>query len=61
MIFVDLNTAFDVANIKVLLFKSVGVGVFLNILEEFLSNKGQRVAVDGAFSFCRTVEMSSPG
>ena len=53
LISLDFSAAFDTVNHKGLIFKlkSAGIGGnVLNILTEFLTNRQQRVAVDGCFS-----------
>ena len=50
MIGLDFSAAFDRVNHKALLFKLKQLGIggpFFNILSEFLSNRKQRVVVDG--------------
>ena len=43
----DFSSAFDRVNHKALLFKLKSYGNFFNIFEEFLTNRSQRVVVDG--------------
>ena len=53
MISLDFSSAFDRVNHKALLFKirSLGIGgCFLDVLSDFLTNRQQRVSVDGCFS-----------
>ena len=53
LVSLDFSAAFDTVNHKGLIFKlqSAGVGgKILNILTQFLSNRQQRVGVDGSFS-----------
>ena len=54
MVGLDFSAAFDRVNHKALIFKLKQLGIggqFLNILIEFLSNRTQRVVVDGQCSY----------
>ena len=58
MIGLDFSAAFDRVNHKALLFKLKQLGIggpFFNILSEFLSNRTQRVVVDGQLGDLRPV------
>ena len=60
---VDFSAAFDRVNHKALVFKLRQLGVggpFLSILTEFLSNRLQRVVVDGQFNEYRNVILGTP-
>ena len=60
---IDFSAAFDRVNHKALLFKlrQLGVGgVFLSIITQFLTNRRQKVAVDGVFSEEREVISGVP-
>ena len=59
----DFSSAFDCVNHEALIFKLKLLGVgghFLNILIEFLSNRSQRVVVDGQYSDYRPVISGVP-
>ena len=59
----DFSVAFDCVNHKALISKLRQLGVggpFLNILTEFLSNRLQRVDVDGQFNDYRNVILGVP-
>ena len=61
MVGLDFSAAFDRVNHKAFIFKLTELGVggpFLSILTEFLSNRLQRVVVDGQFNDCRNVILS---
>ena len=63
MVGLDFSAAFDRVNRKVLIFKLRQLGVggpFLSILTEFLSNRLQRVVVDGQVNECRNVISGVP-
>ena len=59
LVSLDFSSAFDRVNHRALLFKLRNLGIagcFLNILTDFLTNRRQRVSVDGTFSlFCPVV------
>ena len=59
----DFSSAFDLVNHKALLFKvrSLGIGGrVLGVIMEFLSNRRQRVSVDGSFSSFNCVKSGVP-
>ena len=61
MVGLDFRAAFDRVNHKALIFKLTELGVggpSFSILTEFLSNRLQRVVVDGQFNDCRNVTLS---
>ena len=63
MIGLDFSAAFDRVNHKALLFKLMQLGIggpFFNILSEFLSNRTQRVVVDGQLGDLRPVVSGIP-
>ena len=63
MIGLDFSAAFDRINNKALLFKLKQLGIggpFFNILSEFLSNRMQRVVVDGQLGDLRPVVSGVP-
>ena len=63
MVGLDFSAAFDRVNHKALIFKLKQLGIggqFLNILIEFLSNRTQRVVVDGQCSESRNVISGVP-
>ena len=63
MVGLDFSTAFDRVNHKALIFRlrQLGVGgLFLSILTEFLSNRLQKVVVDGQFNEYRNVISGVP-
>ena len=63
MVGLDFSAAFDRVNHKALIFKLRQLGVggpFLSILTEFLSNRLQRVVVDGQFNDYRGVVSGVP-
>ena len=63
MIDLDFSAAFDRVNHKSLLFKLKQLGIggpFFNILSEFLSNRTQRVVVDGQLGDLRPVVSGVP-
>ena len=63
MIGLDFSAAFDCVNHKALLFKLKQLGIggpFFNILSEFLSNRMQRVVVDGQLGDLRPVVSGVP-
>ena len=63
MVSLDFSAAFDHVNQKVLIFKLRNLvvgGTFLSILTEFLSNRLQRVVVDGQFNEYRNVISGVP-
>ena len=63
MIGLDFSAAFDRVNHKALLFKLKQLGIggpFFNILSEFLSNRTQRVVVDGQLGDLRPVVSGVP-
>ena len=63
MVGLDFSAAFDRVNHKALIFKLRQLGVggpFLSILTEFLSNRLQRVVVDGRFNDYRGVVSGVP-
>ena len=63
MVDLDFSAAFDRVNHKALIFKLRQLGVggpFLSILTEFLSNRLQRVVVDGQFNDYRNVISGVP-
>ena len=60
---IDFSAAFDLVNHKALLFKlqSLGIGgYFLDLIKDFLTDRHQRVVVDGAFSEPRPVVSGVP-
>ena len=63
MVGLDFSAAFDCVNRKALIFKLRQLGVggpFLSILTEFLSNRVQRVVVDGQFNDYRNIISGVP-
>ena len=63
LISLDFSSAFDKVNHRALLFKIRNLGVgdrFLDILNDFLSNRTQRVSVDGSFSSYFDVKSGVP-
>ena len=63
LVSLDFSSAFDRVNHRALLFKLRNLGIagcFLNILTDFLTNRRQRVSVDGAFSLFSPVESGVP-
>ena len=63
MVSLDFSAAFDRVNHKALVFKLRQIGVggpFLSILTEFLSNRLQKVVVDGQFNEYRNVILGVP-
>ena len=63
MVGLDFSAAFDRVNHKALIFKLRQLGVggpFLSILTEFLSNRLQRVVVDGQFNGYRNIISGVP-
>ena len=63
MVGLDFSAAFDRVNHKALIFKLRQLGIggpFLSILTEFLSNRLQRVVVDGQFKEYRNVISGVP-
>ena len=63
LVSLDFSSAFDLVNHEALLFKvrSLGIGGrFLNAIAEFLSNRRQRVSVDGCFSSFDFVKSGVP-
>ena len=63
MVGLDFSASFDCVDHKALIFKfrrSVVDGPFLNIVTEFLSNKQQRVIIDGQSNEYRNIILGIP-